>query len=47
MNRHAAVVQDLTDRTSGSLPQIRSALSQAVQKFGQHLVSRNEADFSK
>ena len=41
MNRYAAIVQDLTDRTSGCLPQMGATLSQAVQKLGQHLISRN------
>jgi len=47
MNRHAPVVQNPTDRPSGRLPQVRAALSQAVQQFGQHLVGGNQADFSK
>ena len=47
MNSHAPVVQDLPDRTCGSLSQMRAALCQAVQKFGQHLVGSNQADFSK
>jgi hypothetical protein len=47
MNRHPAVVQDPSNRPSGSLPQVRAALSQAVQKFGQHLVGRDEADVSE
>ena len=29
------------------LPQMRAALSQAVQQFGKHLVGGNQADFSK
>jgi hypothetical protein len=31
----------------GRLPEMRTALSQAVQKFGQNLVGRNQADLSK
>ena len=47
MNRHAPVVQDLTDRTSGGLAQMLAALSQAVQKLGQDLVGRDQPHFSK
>ena len=47
MNRHPRIVQDYTDRASSRLPQMRAALSQAVQKFGQHLVRRDQANFSK
>jgi len=41
MNRHAPIVQDLSDRASRRLPQMPAALSQTVQKFGQHFVRRN------
>ena len=44
INRHAPVVEDLADGPGGHLPQMRAALGQAVQKFGQHLVSCNQAD---
>ena len=47
MNCDAPVVEDLAHRASGGLPQMRTALSQAVQKLGTHLVGRNQADFSK
>lgn len=39
--------RDLADRVRGRLPEMRTALSQAVQKFGQNLVGRNQADLSK
>ena len=47
MNRHPRIDQDFADRASGRLPQMRAALSQAVQKFGQHLVRCDQANFSK
>ena len=47
MNRHAPVVKDLADGASSHLPQVRAVLGQSVQKFGQHLVSRNQADVAK
>jgi len=47
MNCDALIVEDLADCVSGCLPQMRTALSQAVQKFGQHLVGRNQVGFPK
>jgi hypothetical protein len=47
MNGHALIDQDPTDRLSGHFPQGRTALRQAVQKFGQDFVGRNQADFSE
>jgi|GEM_PF-3594993 len=47
MNPDAPILKDLSDGTGGRLPQMRAALGQAVQEFGQHLVSRNQADFPK
>jgi len=47
MNRHATVFQDRSDRLGCHFPQVRAALSQAVKRFSQHLVGRDEADISK
>ena len=38
---------DSAYRTGGRLPQVCAALSQAVQKFGQHLVGRDQAHCSE
>ena len=47
MNGNAPVVEDLPHGMGSYLPQMCAALGQAVQKFSQHLVSRNQTDFPK
>lgn len=46
LHRYTPIIQDLTDRLSGRLPQLRAALGKAVQKFRQHFVRRDQADIS-
>lgn len=43
MNRHPPVVHDSAEHPSDRFPQMPAALSQAVKKFGEHLVGRNQA----
>ncbi len=47
MNRNTLVVEDPADRPRGHPPQMRAALSQAVEEFGQHLAGRNQADVTE